>query len=188
MARSNLPHPSGSGSDESQHMKLGKIVRPHGVRGELCMEIYTAYPERIPALETVYLNSERALAAPKAYTLQAARFHRGVVLLTLEGIEDRGQADSLRGQIVTVSLSEGAPLAEGEFYAYQLLGISVYTEAGEYLGKLTDIIETGANDVYLLKGSERGEILIPDTPEVIRQIDLNAQKMTINPIPGLLSD
>lgn len=193
MPRSDKSRPPGAGkraaSSVPPHlMRLGKIVRPHGVRGELCMEIYTAYPDRIPFVEKVFLSPERKPDIQTPYTVEAARFHRGIILLTLAGITDRNQADTLRGQLVMVPLSEGAPLADGEIYAYQLVGIPVYTEAGEFLGKVKEILETGANDVYLLDGTERGELLIPDIPDVIISIDMDAQKMVINPISGLLAE
>lgn len=185
---SDRRHGSGNPLPEPPLMTLGKIVRPHGVRGELRMEIHTAYPERISELQILYLAPPRDETTLIPHQLISARLHRDTVLLTLEGITDRTQAESLRGYWVKVSLAEGAPLEEGEFYVFQLLGLAVYTEAGEYLGQIDEIIETGANDVFLLRGSERGEVLIPDTDEVVLDIDLDSQKVIINPIPGLLSD
>ncbi len=177
-----------SNPSEIPLMTLGKIVRSHGVRGEVRMQIFTAYPDNIPHLESVYLCYERNPDALTPYNLEGVRFHRGVALLKLVGIDDRNQAEMLRGQLVKAYLAKGAPREEGEIYLFELLGIAVYTEADEYLGKVERIIETGANDVFLLQGTERGDVLIPDTDEVVQHIDLGAKKMIITPIPGLLSD
>jgi 16S rRNA processing protein RimM len=169
-------------------MTLGKIMRPHGIRGELRMRLDTAYPDRLFEIDTVYVGRKPDPRSATPYKLEKTRLHRGAALLTLAGITDRSQADALRGRLVMVPLDVGAPLEEGEFYVFELLGMGVYTEAGEYLGTVRRILETGANDVFLLDGTERGEILIPDTDEVIREIDLEARRITITPIPGLLSD
>lgn len=169
-------------------MRLGKIVRPHGIRGELRMELYTAYPERMSYLETVYLSSQRRPNQRIPYKLESVRFHRDAALLMLEGIADRTEAESLRGMLVSVPLDEGAPLEEGEYYVIELIGMDVYTDTDRYLGKLEDMFETGANDVYILRGTSAGDILIPDTPEVIHQIDFEQRRITITPLPGLLPD
>ncbi len=188
MVPSDSRRGSGGKPSEPPLMTLGQIVRPHGVRGELRMDIHTAYPERIVDLEQIYLAPARDVTNLTPYTLVKARPHRDIVLLTLEGITDRTQAEGLRGHMVMVPLAQGAPLEDGEIYLFQLIGLKVYTEGGDYIGQIEEIIETGANDVFLLRGSELGEILIPDTDEVVLEIDLEAEKMIINPIPGLLSD
>lgn len=174
--------------DDNSFMKLGKILRPHGIRGELRLQVMTAYPERIPYLETIYLAPERRPHQRKAYTLVKARFHRDLVLLTLEGIESRTDADTLRGQVVSVPFDEGAPLEAGEFYVYQMIGMDVYTLAGEWLGQIERIFETGANDVFIVKGGSRGEVLIPDIEDVVKSISLENKRVDIDPIPGLLDD
>lgn len=172
-----------------QHfMQLGKIVRPHGIRGELRMELLTAYPDRIKHMEQVYLSPVRRPEQRKLYKLESVRFHRNAALLTIEGIADRDNAESLRGMLVSVPLDVGAPLEEGEYYAIELIGMEVYTDTDRYLGKLEDMFETGANDVYIVRGTPAGDILIPDTEEVIHHIDFEQRRLTITPLPGLLPD
>jgi 16S rRNA processing protein RimM len=174
--------------DEPQIITLGKIVRPHGIRGELRMQVHTAYPEFLSRVHTIYLNRRPKTDNATTHTLKSVRFHQQMALLTVEGIESRNDADLWRGYYVMASRSLAAPLEDGEIYLTQLLGLSVYTEDGEFLGNIDDIIETGANDVFVLRGTERGDILIPDTDEVVQNIDLDAQKVTIILIPGLLPD
>lgn len=182
MARSN------NKSGKQELMQLGKIMRPHGVRGELRMQIFTAYPERIPYLDTLILSPERRPAQQTTYTLNSARFHRNLALLTLDGINSRDDAEPLRGMIVSVPLSEGAPLEADEYYTIELIDMDVYTDEQVYIGKLTTIFETGANDVFVVQSETYGEVLLPDIEDVILDIDLDKQRITINPIPGLLPD
>lgn len=180
------PH-SGSGDQPSEPilMKLGKILRPHGIRGEVRMLVYTAYPDQIAHIEEVFIGTEDDF---DTYEVETVRFHRDGVLLKFEGIDDRNAAETLRDLLVLVPIELGAPLEEGEYYTYELMGVSVFTDAGEFIGIIEEIWETGANDVFVLRGSQRGEVLIPDTEEVVQSIDLDAQKMIITPIPGLLNE
>ena len=179
---------SGEQDQRQDMMQLGKIMRPHGIRGEVRMQIFTAHPERIPHLETVILSPERRPKQQTTYTLLNARFHRNLALLTLEGIDDRDAADPLRGMIVSVPLSEGAPLEDDEYYTIELIGMDVYTETDDYIGQLVKIFETGANDVFVVDGEPYGEVLLPDIEDVIRNIDLDERRITIHPLPGLLPD
>jgi 16S rRNA processing protein RimM len=92
----------------------------------------------------------------------------------------------VRPQFVMIPLRDALPLEEGEVYLFEIIGMAVYTKSGEYLGEVAEIIETGANDVYLLRGGARGEFLIPDTDEVIQSIDRATRKIVITPLIGLL--
>lgn len=177
-----------AGSQKQQMMQLGKIMRPHGIRGELRMQISTAYPDRIPYLETLVLSPERRPKQKKTYILESARFHRNAALLTLEGINSRDDAEQLRGMIVSVPLNEGAPLEDDEYYTVELIGMDVLTNTGEHVGTLTRIFETGANDVFVIDSSVYGEVLIPDIEDVILNVDLTERRVEINPIPGLLPE
>ena len=174
--------------DDSSFMKLGVIVRPHGIRGELRMKIMTAYPERILHMETLYLSQKRRPKERKPYTLEKVRFHRDVALLTFEGIESRTDAETLRGHTVSVPYDTGAPLEEGEFYVQQMVGMDVYTLEGELLGQIETIFETGANDVLVVSGGPRGEVLLPDIEDVVKSISLENNRVDIDPIPGLLPE
>jgi 16S rRNA processing protein RimM len=172
---------------EPYYLVLGKITRPHGIRGELRLEIATRLPGLLDDLDTVFLGHDPFdKDGAAAWTLRSHRQHQQNVLLTLEGVDDRTAAEALQNKLVMVPLRETLPLEEGEIYFFQLIGMAVYTETGEYLGDVAEIMETGANNVYLLRGGRRGEVLIPDTDEVIRSIDAGARRITITPIPGLL--
>ena len=108
------------------------------------------------------------------------------MLLLFESITDRDQAEELRGQTVYVHIDDAVPLEEGEFYLYQLEGIRVVTDEGVELGELTDYIETGANDVYIITTPDGDEVLIPAIPDVIQEIDLEEHTMTVKLLEGLI--
>lgn len=171
---------------EPRFLLLGEILRPHGVRGELRMRILTDYPERIPQLEKVYLAEKPDASEPDAYRVQHMRMHQSYGLLKLAGIDDRDQADRLRQLLVMVPLEHAVPLEEGEFYLYQLIGLSVRTTQGETLGSITDVLETGANDVYVVESSAYGEILIPVTDETVLQTNIQQGFVLVNLPEGLL--
>jgi 16S rRNA processing protein RimM len=155
------------------------------VHGEVKVSVHTEQPERFGWLERVYLSRDVDDDHPRAVAVEGVRYDRKDVLLKLVGYDSREQAQLLREQWVRVPLSEALPLEEGEYYLFQLIGLDVYSDAGEHLGNLVDIIETGANDVFVVQGP-RGEILLPDIPDVVRSIDFDARRVTVTLLPGLL--
>jgi len=167
---------------------LGRVLRPHGVRGELRVEIITAYPERIVENRRVFLGADPAdTHAATEHRVRRARRHQQYLILELEGLADRTAADAYRDQYVMIPLEEAVPLEEGEFYLFQALGLDVVTDEGEYLGKIVDVIETGANDVYVVHGP-LGEVLLPDIEECILKVDIAAGQMTVHLMEGLLGE
>lgn len=169
-------------------MLLGRVLRPHGVRGELRLEIITAYPERIVEGGRVFLGADpNDPGAAEVRRVARARRHQQHLILELEGISDRDEADAYREQYVMVPLEEAVPLEEGEFYLFQVLGLDVHSDEGEFLGQVSDVIETGANDVYVVHGPT-GEILLPDIEECILKVDIPANRMTVHLMEGLRGD
>jgi 16S rRNA processing protein RimM len=168
------------------YLLLGEVLRPHGIRGELRIRLLTDYPERIAELETVYLADNPEPSKTKPYHVQGMRMNGDFGLLKLREISDRDQADRLRGLYVLVDMEHAVPLEEGEFYLYQLIGLKVETSAGEALGTLIEVLETGANDVYIVDSPRYGEILIPVTDETILKTDVDAGLVTVNLPEGLL--
>lgn len=177
---------SEAGASEPRFLALGRVRRPHGVRGELMLQLMTDYPERIAALDKVYLAADPEGAGAVAYPVARTRRHRGGLILHLETVRDRDQADLLRDQWVLVAIENAVPLEDGEFYLFQLFDLQVVTIDGEVLGTVRDVIETGANDVYVVDGGAHGEVLIPATAEVVCSVDLGAQRITVNLPDGLL--
>jgi 16S rRNA processing protein RimM len=189
----DVPHPSSlddpSGSEEEFHrasepdfLIVGRIIRPHGVRGDVSMMIITDYPERLLDTEILYVGPTH-----RPHRVVGARRHRDAILLRFEGVPDRDGAEAFRNQFVYIRRCDAVPLEEGEFYFHQLENIRVVTDEGEELGRLVNFIETGANDVYIVHGP-RGELLLPAIPEVILHVDVTAHIMTVHLIEGLIGD
>jgi 16S rRNA processing protein RimM len=144
--------------------------------------VLTEFPERFETTEWVYLGDE---FEARPYRLKSYRWHKDNVLLTLAGVTDRTQAEQLKGQFVQVPLEEAMPLPEGAYYLYQLIGLRVENTNGEFLGILTAVMETGANDVYVVEYDGQ-EILLPAIPDVIKQVDLDHELMVVQLLDGLI--
>ncbi|HVX30213.1 MAG TPA: ribosome maturation factor RimM [Nitrolancea sp.] len=164
-------------SSQPERLAIGVIVAPHGTRGEVRMQIWTHFPEHLVDLRSVYLGDEE-----RPRRLRHVGASRGHATLSIQGVSDRSAAEELRGTVVRIAREQAVPLDEDEFYHFELIGLKVETEAGEPLGTVTEIIETGANDVYVVKDAEGNEVLIPALKEVVPVIDLDAGKMIVRPL------
>jgi 16S rRNA processing protein RimM len=173
-------------ADQPHYLLLGEILRPHGVQGELKIRILTDYPERLTYLDTVYLGDDPTTEDADAYTVEHIRPQNEYGLLKLENVDTRDQADLLRELYVMVALEDAVPLEEGEFYVYQLIGLDVQTEDGQPLGTLSDVLVTGANDVYVVDSPTHGEILIPALAGTVLQTNLEAGIVTVKLPEGTL--
>jgi 16S rRNA processing protein RimM len=170
------------------YLLLGKILRPHGIRGEVRMALMTDFPERLNDMETVFLSLDPQDTQPESWEIETVRFHQNYALIKFKNIPDRTQAELLREQHVMVDLANAVPLAEGEYYLFQLLDMTVQTEDGLVLGKVVDVMETGANDVYVLKSPQYGEVLFPAHSETLLDINVDTGIITVKLPAGLLPD
>jgi 16S rRNA processing protein RimM len=178
---------SQSGSEvtsEPRYLTIGRITRPHGVRGEVRVEPRTDLPERFGWLRRVYVGD----GAPAAMSVERARLHQGIVILKLGGCDSRQDAEALRGQWVLVPAEEAIPLEDGELFLYQLVDMEVVTVDGEALGTVEDVLQTGANDVLVVRTPEEPprEVLLPDIPDVVLDVDLEAGRIIVQVPPGLV--
>jgi 16S rRNA processing protein RimM len=172
-----MPHPP--------FLLLGQVLRPHGVRGEVRVAVQTAYPERLVDGTRVYVGPDpENVATAAAHTVRRVRPHRDELIIDLDGIPDRSAADTLREQYIMIPIDSAVPLEEGEYYLFQLIDMTVVTVDGETLGKVDEVIETGANDVFVVHGP-RGEVLVPDIDECVLDIDFDTKTITIDPLEGL---
>jgi 16S rRNA processing protein RimM len=172
-------------SAEPRFLVIGRVVRPHGIKGEVRVASYTSVPERFTWLEHVYLSLDAEDLSPISAPVARVRFHKGNVLLMLEGYQDRNAAEGLRGMWLLVPEAEGIPLEEGEAFFFQLEGLRVFSDEGVELGELIEVLETGANEVFVVRGAA-GELLLPNIEDVILEVDLDAGRMTVHLLPGLL--
>jgi 16S rRNA processing protein RimM len=165
---------------EPYDVLVGVIVGAHGVRGEVRVAPETDFPERFARLEQMAVTPKGA--APRLMKITAARSHvgKGLLLLRLEGIEERDAAEALRGAELRIRESDLTALPAGRYYEFQILGLAVVTEDGRDLGKIIDIIHTGANDVY-----ETPRAMIPAIDPIVREVDLEQGRMVVHWVEGL---
>lgn len=187
MAASRLSKNANTGSPaegEPVYLAVGLLRRPHGVRGEIMLEIQTDFPERLEVGETFYIGDDYL-----PVTISTRREHNKGLLLSFKGIQDRDEIGRFRNQRLYVRLSDWPPLPEGEYYDHELIGLTVIEEAtGKTLGELKEIITTGANDVYVVESESGSEILLPAIPDVILDVDLAGHQMSVYLLPGLVDD
>jgi len=164
-------------------LAVAKVRRPHGVHGEMVVEIYTDFPERLQPGKMVFVGTGK-----KQLTITSQRSHNEGLLLGFEGITTPEEAGWYRNQFLSISASDAHELQEGEYYFHDLLGLNVTDESDRSLGTLIEIMETGANDVYVVKGAAGTEILLPAIPDVVLSVDLAAKIMKVRLLPGLMED
>ncbi len=155
---------------------VGQLRRPHGVKGEILMEILTDFPQRLKAGMTVFIGENQ-----QAYQITHRRAVAKGLLLTFSGFLDCDQVAVLTNKLVYVPVSTLPPLPEGEYYHHQLIGLAVIDETGAGLGRLSEIIETGSNDVYVAQSANGEELLLPALPDVILSINLEEGTMLVRP-------
>jgi 16S rRNA processing protein RimM len=170
----------GSPSGEPVHLVIGFIRRPHGVQGEMMMNLHTDFPERIKPGRNVLVGEKR-----QPLTFDTVRPHGDALLVSFRGVDTPEDAGKLRNQWVYIKASEAPPLPEGQYYQYELIGLDVVDEDGNPLGKLAEILETGANDVYLVRDEAGKEILLPVIPSVILNRDMERRLLTVHLLDGL---
>jgi len=123
-------------SVEPRFLVIGRVTKPHGIRGEVRVEVHTDDPQRYALLEKIYLGDKK----PKPVDIEHIRFHKAFVLLKLKGIDDRTSAESLRSTWLQIPEEQAMPLQEGQYYLYQVIGLSVYDESDNYLGVITEVL------------------------------------------------
>jgi 16S rRNA processing protein RimM len=165
---------------------VGRISRPHGVRGELTVDVRTDDPELRLAAGTV-LATEPAAAGP--LTITRSRWHSGKLLVSFAGVADRGDADQLRGVLLVVDSAEleESPDPE-EFRDHQLIGLTVVGPGDEHVGEVTDVLHYG-QDLLVIKGTgarSGTEIMVPFVTELVPEVDLASGRIVIDPPAGLL--
>jgi 16S rRNA processing protein RimM len=164
------------------YLLVGRINRPHGVRGEMRVEPLTNSFDYGTAVRLFVGRRPEEVAE---YKVEALRFHQGKVLLKLAEIDDRNIVEGWQNWLIYAKREDVPPLVEGEFYLHQLIGMAVVTEEGEDLGVVSDTIQTGANDVFVVQGG-RGELLLPDIEEVVLKVDAAERRITVRLMDGLV--
>jgi 16S rRNA processing protein RimM len=172
---------AGSPKGESVYLAIGFLRRPHGVTGEVIMDLHTDFPDRIQPGRKVYIGGKY-----EVFTVDSVRAHGTALLVRLRGYDLPETAGRFRNQWMYVKSAEVPALPEGQYYKHELIGLTVLTGTGEKLGVLNEVLETGANDVYILKADDGKEILLPAIPDVILEIKMEERTMKVHLIDGLI--
>ena len=162
-------------------IKVGKIIGAFGIRGEVKVYPYTDRPERFRELEQVSAGDE-------VLTIESVRFQKNLVLLRFAGVDDRNAAEALKNRFLTIGHENLRELDEDEYFIFDLIGMEAVREDGSHIGRVTDVIQNTAQDLYEIETDDGTKYLVPAVYELVTDIDINSGIMTINPIPGLLGD
>lgn len=165
-------------------LKIGEIVGPHGVRGEVKLIPYTDFPKRFCQLATVTIRKGTQM---RELNLARVREHKNFILMEFKEISDRNQAEELRNWEVVVPYQSAVPLPQGHFYDHQLGGLEVFDINGNlFLGTLAEVMHLPANAVYRVEKPDGANILIPALKSVVKAVDLEKRRMYVAPMDGLL--
>jgi len=163
---------------------LGRLVKTYGVRGELRFLPY-AFP--CPTLRKgLVVQLQDTNGECRSVVVEKIRLHEPFVRITFQGISSRDQAHALRDMIVAVEEHQLPPLQDGEFYYYQVIGLTVLTTSGEEIGTIEQVFFSGGHDVWVVQKG-KAEYMIPVTAEIVKNIDILGKRAMIEPVDGLLA-
>jgi 16S rRNA processing protein RimM len=161
---------------EEQYITIGKIVNTRGHRGEVRVIPLTDFPERFDTMEKaiIDLNGKTMLMnIDKTYP------HKKFIIIKFAGIDDMNAAETLKNATILIPRDELMPLPEDTFYVFDIVGMEVFTDDGRRLGQVQDVLQTGANDVFIVEGATTRPLLIPALKKVVRNVDMEQKKMTV---------
>lgn len=167
---------------KKKYLEAGKIVNVHGIKGEVKVMPWCDGPEMLCEMDKLYLDGGR-----KEIFIEKARTFKNMVIMKIEGTDSIEQAEKLRNTILYINRDE-IELDEHSYFIQDLIGIKVYdADSGKYYGKIEDVLQTGANDVYSIKGEGR-TYLVPAIADVVIETDIDGAIMKIRPLKGLFDD
>ena len=161
-------------------LEVGKIVNTHGLKGEVKILPWTDYPEVFEDIEEIYLPDGTKLK------IKGVKYQKNNIIVKLEGINYIDEAEKLKGKVITADREFLGELEEGVYYVADLIGLSVVTADGEEIGKISDVLRTGANDVYEVKREGAKDLLIPVIDSVVKDVDIEGGKVLVELMEGLL--
>ncbi len=161
---------------EEQYITIGKIVNTQGHRGEVRVIPLTDFPERFSAMNKalVELNGQTRLM-----NIEKTHPHKKYIIIKFAGINDMNAAETLKNATLLIPRNELMPLPEDAFYIFDIVGMEVFTDDRRYLGQVRDVLQTGANDVFIVEGATKSPLLIPALKQVVRNVDMEQKKMTV---------
>jgi 16S rRNA processing protein RimM len=172
---------TGSPKGESIYLAIGYLRRPHGVSGEIIMDVHTDFPDRIKSGRKIFIGDKHESA-----TFDTVRIHGDSLLISLRGYDTPESVGRFRNQWVHVKAKDVPPLPEGQHYKYEFVDLEVIDDQGNALGRIAEILETGANDVYVVRDEVGKEILLPAIPSVVLEVDMELRRMKVHLLEGLI--
>lgn len=165
-----------------EYLELGQIVNVRGLKGEVKLNSFAEDDSVFETLKTVFIKKKNEMLEKQ---IEKVSYTKNQVVLKFKDCNSIDEAETLRNSYLLVKKQDLGELPEGVYYLADLIGLDVYTENGELLGKVDDIYSTGANDIYVVKNMEGKEKLLPGIDEVIKNIDLDSGKIIVHLIKGL---
>lgn len=166
----------------NKYLELGQIVNVKGLKGEVKVNSFTDDNTKFERIPKVFIKQKQNLTE---YEIESVGYSKNQVIIKFKNINTVEEAEKLRNSYIVVDREIFGELPEGVYYIADLIGLDVYTENNEYLGKVDDIFNTGSNDVYVVKAENGMQKLLPGIDEVIKKIDLESNKIIVNLIKGL---
>ncbi|MCM3441122.1 ribosome maturation factor RimM [Metabacillus halosaccharovorans] len=165
---------------------VGKIVNTHGIRGEVRVISKTDFAEeRYEPGNTLFIFKEGS-TDPIEVIVDTHRVHKNFDLLTFEGLQSIQDVEPFKGSLIKVSESQLSELEEGEYYFHEIIGCKMYSDSGEEIGTIREILATGANDVWVIQRKAGKDLLVPYIDEIVKEINIDEKKIVITPMEGLL--
>jgi 16S rRNA processing protein RimM len=164
---------------------VGRVLRPHGVRGEVSVEVLSDAPERFAPGAELGVGDPEGPEPPGTVVVRAARLHQGRLLLGLEGVEDRDAADRLRGAWLSIPVAAARPLDPDEFWPHQLVGLAVVDREGRQRGRVADVVPGAAHDLLAVEVAGGATALVPAVAALVT-VELEAGRVLVDAVPGLL--
>ncbi len=163
-------------------LEVGKIINTHGLRGEVKIATWTDYPEDFEEIGKVYIKTK---TGNEVLNITNVKYQKNNIIVKFKEISHINDAEKYKGLVVCADREDLPELEEGAHYIADLIGLEVVDEDGEVLGKLVDVFNTGANDIYDVKREDKRNLLLPVIDEVVKDIDLHTGKITVHVMEGL---
>jgi 16S rRNA processing protein RimM len=179
--------PPGAPESPPERLVVGRVLRPHGVRGEVTVQVLSDAPERFAPGAELGVGDPDGLSPPRPVTVRAARLHQGRLLVSLEGVEDRDAAEGLRGAWLSIPVAAARPLKPGEFWPHQLVGLAVVDRQGRRRGRVADVVRGAAHDLLSVELPGGDSALVPAVAALVT-VELEAGRVLVEAVPGLLGD
>lgn len=169
-------------AQREQEILIGKVIAPSGIRGEVKVYVLTDFPERFAVGNDVTLRFPEG--GKKSFLIRNSREYKSGLIIKFDEIDTRNDAEALKGAEIVIEQSELAELESGRFYVFDIIGIKVVSEDGRDVGEVVDVLQGGANDVYITSTG----VCIPAIKDVVAKVDIKEGLMVIRPVPGLLPE